>query len=81
MDIGGSYILESFMILHRLWNQKELILRISLMDKMKRLTIPCLGKDVEQLNCLVVFYKVNIFLPKKNVHGRVIQNSLKLETT
>lgn len=62
MDIGESYILESFMMLHRLWNQKELILTLSLMVKMKRLTIPRVSKDVEQLNCLAVFYKVKHIL-------------------
>lgn len=42
-------------MLHRFWNGKELILTLILMAKMKTPTIPCIGKDVEQLNCLAVF--------------------------
>lgn len=35
-------------MIHRLWNQKELILTLILMVKMKRTTMPCVGRDVEQ---------------------------------
>lgn len=47
MDVAGAQI-QSFRMMHRLWNLKELILTLILMAKMKRPTMPCVGRDVEQ---------------------------------
>jgi hypothetical protein len=46
MDVSRAPI-QYFMILHRLQNQKDLILILTLMAEMKRLTIPCVGKNIE----------------------------------
>lgn len=42
---------------------------------MKRLTMPCVDKNVKQL-----LYKVkHLFLPNKNAYGSIIQNDLNIE--
>lgn len=42
---------------YRLWIRKD-DSQTHLMAKMKILTISCVDKDVEQLNCLAVLYRV-----------------------
>lgn len=58
MEVGGSYVLQSVMMLHRGFGIRKMTLKLTLMAQMKILTIPCVDKDVEQLDCLAVLYKV-----------------------
>lgn len=45
-------------MLHRGFGIRKMTLQLTLMAKMKILTLPCVDKDVEQLDCLAVLYKV-----------------------
>lgn len=47
--------------------------------KMKRLRIPCVDKNVEQLMIWQLFNKIK-YIHQENVHDSIIQNDLKLET-
>lgn len=58
MDIGGSYIFQSFMVLHIGFGIRKRTLKLTRMAKFKILTIPWVDKDVEQLNCLAVLCRV-----------------------
>lgn len=48
MDIAGAPI-QCFMMPHKVWNQKDPILILTVMTKMKTLTVPHVDKNVAQL--------------------------------